>query len=1529
MVDQNTNGITTLFFRNPYILLITICLILAAGVSSVISLPRLEDPRIVNRNPLIITPVPGASAMRIETLVTEVIEESLQEIAEIKSVESTTRSGVSIILVELDGSVDGSTNQEVFSEIRDKVNSVRHKLPSDALDPIIDDKRDPAGFTEIIALSWNSVDSSGLGILDRIAEALSDRLRIINGTELVRIYGKPQEEITVTLDPADLVDLGLTLDDIAQLISAADSKTTAGVMRGSQSDILIEVLGELDSLQRIAAIPIPVNSQYSVVRIGDIAEVKRGWKSPASDIARVDSKRAILIAARMDESRRIDQWAQEVNEVVADFSKTAGQSVQIERIFQQERYTSKQLDELVDNLTIGASVVVAVIFVLMGWRLALIIGLALPLVVSLVLLGLQWSGGAIHQMSIYGIVIALGLLIDNAIVVADQVSRNKSEGSNAGQAVEQAIRHLFFPLLASTLTTILAFLPILLLPGNVGDFVRSIGSSVVMALIASFVIAMTVIAGLAGLFARPEQINGQRFFWKNGFRSQRLVNVYRHSLQSALNRPLKTLSLSVLLPVGGFIAAGFMGNEFFPSVDRDMFTVELWMQSDSSVHNTLRQVDRVDEEIRSFRQIEHSYWMVGNSFPTVYYNLIMNKDKLPHYAQGIVVADSNRAAKQLIPRLQRRLDEKFPGAQIVVSQFGQGPPVVADIEYRIFGPDLAVTQSIGEKLRVMLQAHPDVLHTQTTMPHGEPKLWFDADEDEARLAGFSTSQLAQILNASLEGKTGGSVIENLENLPVRVRLDDSYRSNLNRIASIPLPRGKHFEWLPLAAIGEFKLRPELGGITRHDTERANIVKGYTRIGALPIEVTRKVLEQFQSVEKLPDGYRIEFGGAVEQDQEAMAGLITYLPIIVVLTAATLILAFNSATLALLLTAVAVLSIGPGLLATWAAGLPISFNTILGTLGLVGLAFNNSIVVLAAIQADSKAKPGDPNALVRPVSSTTRHLISTTLTTIGGFLPLILIVGGDFWPSLAIVLAGGVGGSLLLALYFVPAAYVLLNPHDRAMQPDSDRLRAKPRQAGLTVTVVSIIALLSSMGCTVGPDYRAPEAEIPERFASQTNENSIYHISDAEPSLEWWQQFGGPMLSQLIDTAIKRNHDIGFALAELRATRFMRQGIKSKLYPQIGLGGSYQRRRASENGPINLQTLSNAGLAKVESNLFDVGFDASWELDIFGGIQRSIEASDADVDVVLESQHSVVLSVIAEVARNYIELRGNQRRLDIVKNSASIQSATFDLVRRKMNAGLAAEIDTSRAAAQLATTTARIPPIQATIKAAAHRLAVLTGRHPTALVKRLLEPQRLSTPPNVIPIGLPSELLRRRPDVRQAERQLAAASARVGQATADLYPRFFLVGFAGLESISAGDLFTASSRAWSLGPTIRWPVFQGGRIRANIAANEARFESAYARFQQAVLLATEDVETTLVRFSQQHKQVDSLKSAERHSQRAVELAQVLYDKGLKDFLTVLDAERVLTEVRDNLIQSETSVMLQLIQLYKALGGGWQGYTTAQQ
>jgi multidrug efflux pump subunit AcrB len=999
---------------------------MVGGIWAGFSLPQLEDPRITNRDPIVITPVPGASAERVEALVTEVLEDAVDEIDEIKDIESTSRAGVSVISIELAPSVTARNNQELFAEIRDKIGEAKGLLPPEAGEPLIDDKRDPAAFTFILGVTWDLDDEPSVGILNRIAKDLADQLRNVEGTELVRVYGAPDEEITVRVEPDELAELGLSPERLAAAIAGSDAKRPGGALRTATSDVLIEVEGELKTLDRIRNVTITTGAQDSVLTVGDIATVSREWKAPEDEIALVDGRRSVLVAARVDGGVRLDRWADAVDARLADFESAAAPGIRIERVFDQESYTTERLGLLMENLLAGAAVILAAVFVIMGLRPAVIVALALPLVVALVVLGWYVTGGAIHQMSIFGLIIALGLLIDNAIVVTDEITAAKAKGLNAIDAVRYGVRHLAVALLASTITTVLAFAPIMLLPGGPGDFVGSIGTSVILAIVASLGIALTITAALAGIFAKPTPPGARRRWWRDGVAPAWLARSTRFSLRWLMVVPLVPIGIAAAAPLAGFVIAPTLGNQFFPPIDRNMFEIRVWMPTDSSIAATTAKAHEVEADLRALGGVEHVSWLMGGSYPTVYYNLVMNQDRAPQYAHAVVTTSSPERTKALLDEAQLALDRLHPDAQIVVRQFAQGPPVVADIEYRIFGPSLEVLQELGDRYRVALQGHPEVIHTQVTMPRGEPKLFFEADESEARLSGISLATLASQLESTIDGAVGGSVIEDLERLPVRVRYPDDRRADLASITSTAFVDEGIDRWLSAAALGKFTLRPELGGISRFDGERTNTVKAYVRNGSLPMDVSAEVLAALEAQGfRLPEGYRIELGGAQEQNGEANSNLATYAPILAMLMVSTLVLAFRSVTYASMLGCVAVFSLGLALLSTWSIGFPISFNTILGTLGLIGVGLNDSIVVLAAIRANPRAAGGERIAIVEATMGCARHVLATTVTTIGGFLPLLLFVGGDFWPSLAIVLVGGIAGSTLVAVLFIPAAYLLV------------------------------------------------------------------------------------------------------------------------------------------------------------------------------------------------------------------------------------------------------------------------------------------------------------------------------------------------------------------------------------------------------------------------------------------------------------------------------------------------------------------------
>ena len=684
------------FLRNTYLLGLSIVLLMVVGVSAFLSLPRVEDPRIVNRFPLIQAPFPGASAERVEALIVEPIENALDEIEQIKSTEATSRAGMATISVELDDTVNASNTDEVYSRVRTKVREAAALLPPEAPEPRVDDQLKPVAFTRTEAIVWKGTGEPPLGVMQRLADDLADALRAVPGTELVRIYGGAHEEITVLLEPDKIEAAGLTVPAVAFKASTSDARRPAGAVRTDDSTLLLEVDGALDTLERVRRLPLAADENGSLLRLGDFAEVRRGVRDPAQQIGMIDGDRAILVAARTAQEIQIDDWAAASLDMVEAFDERLGGPIERVTVFDQSTYTNARLLELASNLLLGAGVILFVVLLTMGWRQSLLVGLALPLTVAATLFGVLLLGGEIHQMSIFGMIIALGLLIDNAIVVVDEVRKRREQGMSPTKAVLETSSHLVGPLFASSLTTVLAFAPIVLLPGAAGDFVGYIGVSVILAITSSFFISMTIIAALAGRFARFHDADGKRSWWQHGLDGGVIAERFSRFVRWGLDRPLVPMALAALLPVLGFLAATQLGRSFFPPTDRNMFDVQVWMPSESSIENTLASTREIEERLREHEAVRHVHWMVGASFPSVYYNLIMSQDRQsPHYARGVrssrrLSADDSATAGTTA--LQSAIDRTIPAGmpRSCCAAFGQGPPVeAADVQFRIYGPNLS------------------------------------------------------------------------------------------------------------------------------------------------------------------------------------------------------------------------------------------------------------------------------------------------------------------------------------------------------------------------------------------------------------------------------------------------------------------------------------------------------------------------------------------------------------------------------------------------------------------------------------------------------------------------------------------------------------------------------------------------------------------------------------------------------------------------------------------------------------------------
>jgi multidrug efflux system outer membrane protein len=458
------------------------------------------------------------------------------------------------------------------------------------------------------------------------------------------------------------------------------------------------------------------------------------------------------------------------------------------------------------------------------------------------------------------------------------------------------------------------------------------------------------------------------------------------------------------------------------------------------------------------------------------------------------------------------------------------------------------------------------------------------------------------------------------------------------------------------------------------------------------------------------------------------------------------------------------------------------------------------------------------------------------------------------------------------------------------------------------------------GCTVGPDYHAPTAAATS--PAHWGEKLAGGEEAASAGLaDWWSAFHDPELDSLIGRAVRSNLDLRIAQARVREAR-ARYGIAaSTLAPSADLSGSDARQQASHHQPV-LGSVPTPPTTSFENQVYEAGVDASWEIDVFGGRRREVEAARAEIGASEDGARATTMVLLGDVARNYVTVRGYQRRLAIAAENIRAQQEGLAITQDRFAHGLATDLDVEEASGLLAETLAEVPALEARLQASIHRLGVLLGQPPGALLAELSAPAPIPAAPDVVPVGLPSDLLLRRPDVGQAERRLAAATANIGVAKSDLFPKFYLTGAAGYQSVRATDWFSSGSSFWSIGPSVQWKIFDAGRVRANIRVQDARQEEALAAYERTVLAAFEEVENGLASYAKEQIRCRSLQQAEAAGRKSLALANRLYAGGLTDFLRVLEAERSFYQAEDEAAQSDEAISADLVSLYESLGGGWR-------
>ena len=1026
---------TSLFENGRYLSLLVISIIVV-GVTSYNSLGRQEDPSITPFVASVQTFYPGASPARVESLVTKPLEDALREHPDVQEIDSSSISGVSTIVIEADYYLSRSDIKRVWSELRGKVDRVAADLPEGTTQPVFDDDLFTT-FVKIVAISADEGVDISPSLLRREALRFADAARKVPQTRRVKPYGLPDEEINVEINGTALSTLELSVDDIAKTLALSDSRTPAGKLASPTTALTIDVAGDFRDAQAVRDTFIKSDFDSATgIRISDVATVTKSEAEPPLRLALSNGRRSVFLAVEMKEGYQVDKYSEQFDAFLEDYRANAADGLTIETTYDQSGYTEARLAGVVKNIIAGMLMVVAVLFMTLGWRAALIVALSLPLCTLLSMVVLNYLDVPIHQLSMTGLVVALGLLVDGSIVVTDEIRKHLLEGDEAIQAMQKAVKRMTVPLVSATATTVLAFTPMAILQGPSGDFLGSLATCVIVMLVMSLVLALSVTAALGGRLLPGAMTEGLAW-WRSGIVLPRARERFAASIDWSLKYPLASVLLAASIPLLGFASVSTLTAQFFPGTDRDQMYLRVEMPRSAGIEATLELVRQLDEDLRAEPLIRRVDWSVGESPPAFYYNLRSNKRNAPGWAEGMVLTRDENQTNALIRRLQKNFDRKYPEAQILVLGIDQGPPVDAPLEVVLYGPNTHTLRVLGEQFRQRLQELPDITHTKLSISPAAPKVEFELDEEKLRRLGLERTQVAALVDGYLRGRFGGAVIEDTEQLRVRAKLEREAWQDSDELLNLQIPLPGQLgqpRFVPLSAVGELNIVPDDAPIGRRDGERINQVQAFLTRGVLPEEALKLLRQSLEDNPiTLPDGYRYSFGGDSGEREGVVNDLIGPVGLVMSLLLATIMLTFNSWRLTALAFGVVICAFGLSFLALALFRYPLGIMALVGVIGSIGVAINACIIILTSFQQSPAAASGNRDAMRDEVLDSSRHIISTTLTTFGGFLPLIL-EGSQFWPPFAMAIAGGVLLSTIISFYLVPPAYVLLGaPQDNRIE----------------------------------------------------------------------------------------------------------------------------------------------------------------------------------------------------------------------------------------------------------------------------------------------------------------------------------------------------------------------------------------------------------------------------------------------------------------------------------------------------------------
>ncbi len=1019
--------------RNHQFTLIIVALLTLLGVLSFQTMPRSEDPQFDFPLIIVTATYPGTSPLDMEKLVTDPIEEEINELEDIKEISTVIVDGVTIVKTEFNYGVDPD---EKYDDVIQAISKIRSELPAQAHS--VDIKQVSPTDVNVLQVALLS-DTASYREMRYQAERLEKKFTRIEGVKRASAMAFPDQQVQVTADMVVMRELGLGLTALQSSLMGSAANVPGGFIDAGSKRFSVKTSGDYQSLDQIRRTVLNL-PDGTVIHVEDVAEVKLVDAEPGY-LGLYNGKRAVFVAVEQRENTNIFDVLDGLKAELETFELELPDDMSAEIIFDQSVSVEKQVNGFFQNLLQGLVLVGIIILLSLGFRSASIILLAIPVSMLIGIAGLDFFGFGLQQMSIVGLVIALGLLVDNAIVVTESIGQKLKLGLHPLKAAAEGTSQVAWAIASGTATTILAFVPMLMMQSNTGSFMRSMPVTVVLVLTASFFIAVTLAPLMASRIFK-QRMAGEAGSGRNIVQRQleRLsCDHYQSVLGAALKHPVWVIAISLVLFIGSLALFPRVGVSVFPTAEKPQLLLNIELPESSSFYATQELSERIDKQVRSYPQIKAVATNIGRENPSIYYNEFPGGEAANKAQLFIILNELNRAElQQLVEDL--RLDFAVtPGAKVTIKEFLQGPPVEAPIAIRVLGDDLQSLQQAATDIESLLLETPGTVNVDN--PMGRPKLDLNINihRDKAALLNVSINSIDDVIRTSLMGSGVGNYRDqNGDDYDIMIRLDSSSTPGINNINDL-LVMANDGAFVPLKQLISTELQTVPSQLQHYYLERSASVTADTSAGFLTADVTAQVMKKLEQMQ-FPAGVSYRIGGEQESRDDSFSGLFQALLISLLGIFAVLVLQFRSFAQPAIVFASIPFAFSGAILALLTFGFSFSVMAFVGLTSLMGIVVNNSIILVDTANQLVEKGEGIRDAIASAAQIRLTPIVLTTLTTIGGLLPLTM-KNSALWTPLGLVIIGGMLVSTVVTLFIVPVLYLLITRKTGALRAETTPSRA--------------------------------------------------------------------------------------------------------------------------------------------------------------------------------------------------------------------------------------------------------------------------------------------------------------------------------------------------------------------------------------------------------------------------------------------------------------------------------------------------------